>query len=231
VAIARVVAGENRGLIQQAIGDFGWADTPAPLLTDLIWVATGGGLVMLAVLVGYKRQMASIGLAIGLTAAVPFVLSNLTARHSGLIAQGRYFLPVAVAIPILAGAAGSQFGLPRRATGRVTMGIVWLAALGQVAAAVWALRRYLVGVNGSILPTAVGPGVWHPPLPGWLLDLLFVAAWTGLAVLFVRLSPRPRRVPVAGPPLRQEEIVAVGQDGPQGGSGQMREKPPSATTI
>ena len=195
-AIARVVSGQSRNLLLQSIGVFGWVDTPAPPLTQLIWIGVGGGLVLVALLVGYKRSLSSVALAIGLGVGLPFVLSDLTARHSGLIAQGRYFLPLAVSIPIVAGAVSSQGGLPRRATSRLAAGVVWLAAAGQVAAAAWTLHRYLVGSEGPLLPTAVVPGVWRPPLPGWVLDLVFVVAWTCFAILLVRLSVRrsPERV-------------------------------------
>jgi hypothetical protein len=186
--IARVVAGQDRGLISQSIGVFGWLDTPVPLLTELIWIGAGGGLVVLAVLLGSRRGLASVALAVGASGAVPFIVSDVTARHSGLIAQGRYFLPLVVCIPIVAAGACNRVDLLGEATRRVSAVIIWLAALGQFAAAAWALRRYLVGIDGPLLPTATVPDSWRPPLGGTALDLVFVVGFAAMACLLVAFS-------------------------------------------
>ena len=205
-AIIRETIGQNKLLVLQWIGVFGWLDTSAPPLTQLIWLGTTGGLVLLGLLVNSWRAVTSVALAVGLSLGFPIILSTLTARHSGLIAQGRYFLPLAVSVPIVAGLVCSRLTLPQRATTRLTVGIVTLVAIGQIAAAAWALRRYLVGSQGPLSPTATVPGVWRPPLPGWSLDLLFVCSWIVFAVVLIRLSPRKGRID--GDPDRQRDETA-----------------------
>jgi hypothetical protein len=194
-AIVRVALGSTGSLINETIFGIGWLDVPAPVLTIYIWIGVTGATVLTAVLLGCRKVLFSLALAVALSVLVPFILIVATARHSGFIQQGRYFMPLVVSVPILATAASNQVGLPRRAATRLTLAIALLTSLGQIAAGTWALHRYLVGIHGPILPTAVVPGVWHPPLPGWLLDLGFVAGSVALAAVVILISARIRGVP------------------------------------
>lgn len=76
---------------------------------------------------------------------------------------------------------------------RWTVLSVWALALGQAAAFAWALRRYLVGIDGPLLPTAVVKGTWHPPAPAWALDVAFfvlAALWATCLCALERKAAR-----------------------------------------
>ncbi len=107
----------------------------------------------------------------------------LAIRHTGSIQQGRYFLPLAVSLPIICGALSTQAGLPAAAANRLATAVPFLAATGQTAAAYWSLRRYTVGSTGPLTPTASVTGVWHPPVPAWFIDLGFLVLWAAIAIL------------------------------------------------
>lgn len=207
--VTRMIVGSTGSVVQQMVGNFGWLDTPAPFVTYLIWFGVAGALLLLAVLIGRARHLASLAVAIVASVLVTFVVLESTIRQENL-AQGRYFLPLAVSIPIVAGALGVQAGLPRRASARWSSSALVLLCAGQVAAGWWALRRYLVGDRGPLLPTATVPGVWHPPLPGWTLDLAFLLAWTAFA--FVGLAEIRRST--LGRPFDRANPVTAGTEEP-----------------
>ena len=181
--IMRSIFGSTGVVIKEMIGLFGYLDTPSPVLTYLVWIALGGSLVTMILLIGKRRLMLSGGIALIISATLPYAMLNVAARSKGVLAQGRYFLPLVVSLPIIAAAASTQVGLPRRAAIRWSLATVALTSLGQVAAAYWGLRRYLVGSQGPLSPTAAVPGVWHPPLPAWTLDAGFLLGWAVIAVL------------------------------------------------
>ena len=221
-ALARTAVGDAGALLHQMVGVFGYLHTPSPLFTYLAWAMAAGAVVMMAVLVGDRRVLAGLAVAVVLAVGVPFGVIFFTARQSSLD-QGRYFLPLVVSIPIVCGVGGAQPGLPDRAAARWSAVVVALACAGQAAAGVWALRRYLVGVRGPLLPTARVPGAWHPPVPGWSLDLGFLAGWAAVAAL-ARLASRPAPVgrpspaahrarpePVQAAPLSPSALLAQGE--------------------
>lgn len=65
-------------------------------------------------------------------------------------------------------------GLGHRALGRLTILITVGVAIGQFVDFAWALRRYTVGLGGTMNPLATVAGGWSPPLP--TLVLLVTAA-------------------------------------------------------
>lgn len=197
--LVRDILGRSEPMVREMIGWFGWLDTPSPWVTYAIWYVIAGAIVMVALLVGRGRHLASLGLAIAAALAVPFVLLNAGIRTSSAIFQGRYFLALAVGVPIVAGCVSTQAGLPRWPAARLSIAVVALACVGQVAAGYWALRRYLVGSNGPLLPIDSVPGVWQPPLPAWFTDAGFVVLWgllLWLAIRYVLSFGADRKVPV-----------------------------------
>ena len=82
---------------------FGWLDTTSPLLTYLVWYAAVGMLI----LIGDELHQTPVRgvLACSSSAivlAVPVIISYDEAHQLGVIWQGRYIMPMAVGVPLMA---------------------------------------------------------------------------------------------------------------------------------
>ena len=170
--------------LHQAIGNFGWTDTPVPWGATAVWAA-GVGAVVVAGAASSGRTGAALVVLVVAVLALPVVLEAPRINAVGPYWQGRYWLPLLVGLPLVALAFERR--LPARATGtggRVlgTVGAVAGAGLlvaAQVAGFLTALHRYETGLG-------VGPSArarWGPPGGAGLMVVLFTAGY-GLVVLF-----------------------------------------------
>ncbi len=178
-----VSTGKFPSLFLEMIGVEGWLDTRPPFLLVLGWTAALGGLVLFGMAAGTRRGiLAMLGTAI-LVYVLPLAIEVARAETSGFPWQGRYTLPLAVGVPILAGwlvdtGTDALPGLIRRAATPVIL----VACGAQLLAHIWSTRRYVSGSKGSLF-YFVDSG-WNPPLPTWLLFVGFavvaaaVAFWT-----------------------------------------------------
>jgi hypothetical protein len=163
----RSSAGQSLDWTQQAIGYFGWLDSPAPFLTYAVWVVVLAILVVSAV--GHRRRwfLAVLLLLFG-TFAGSIVIEAARLGTYGHGWRGRYMLPLLVGVPILLGWTGEA---PLRRGARwiiaVAAGALFLAHL---AAFFWSVRRYTVGLSGALWPSSPA---WAPPVPIWLLLAVF----------------------------------------------------------
>ena len=175
------VLGNGFLYLQNMIGDFGWLDAPAPPLTFVAWYLVLGALLLPA-LAAARQGRARLALGVGLlgAAAAPIVLQVPTAADAGLIWQGRYALPLAVGLPVLAAMLlrvdGTEAGDAHRRTARATVPVILVA---QVAAFLWGSRRYAEGLTGELV--TLHPE-WSSPigyLPGVALYALVATplAW------------------------------------------------------
>jgi hypothetical protein len=195
----RISAGKAWGLVQQMIGTFGYLDSPSPALTIAVWLAVLGFLVLVALAVARRRGAWVLG---GLTAGVvvvPWVLEVREAPAVGFLWQGRYTLPLAVGVPLLAGHLLASSALGRRLLDRRVV-VVAAVSLGvaQLLAFYFNLRRYMVGTKGPIL---ILHADWHPPVPG---IGLFVLAAAGTGALVAWLVGTDGRWSLYGPPPADE---------------------------
>ena len=167
---------------QQMVGIFGWLDTTSPSVTYVIWIVALGLLAVLAVLLASRRINMTLASLAALVIVIPVAFEAPDLHTSGFYWQGRYTLPLAVGVPILAGltvaSSGELSTIPRRRRVLYLLGGALLVA--QAAAFVQTLRRYMVGYEGKLL-FFVGPA-WQPPLPALLLIVVFVAAYAALLV-------------------------------------------------
>jgi len=177
-AFGKVFApGHVGSLAQELVGVFGWKDTPAPVLTQVVWVVAVVALVALALRFGTRRSRLVVIATLLLCVVVPGVAEALAYPRLGFWWQGRYTLPLAVGLPVVATAALQTPGPWLRRTCWV---LGPLLALAQVAAFVKTLSRYTVGLGHGLGLRSVS---WHPPLPPLVLIGLFVplslawAAW------------------------------------------------------
>ncbi|WP_426592755.1 DUF2142 domain-containing protein [Cellulomonas sp. McL0617] len=179
------ILGFGFSYLQNMIGNFGWLDAPAPAVTFVAWYVLLGAIAIPAFSAA-RQVKARLALAIGVVgaAAAPVILQLPTAADAGLIWQGRYVLPLAIGLPVLAALVlavdGSEGGDAHRRVARASVPVVLVA---QVAAFFWAARRYAVGLDGEIV--TLHPD-WESPI-GYLPGVaLYAVVATPLAWLLWR---------------------------------------------
>jgi Predicted membrane protein (DUF2142) len=158
---------------REMIGWFGWLDTQSPVLTWLPWTAAVAFLFFVA-LVWVDRRRAFVLLALlAAVIFVPAVVERILYEAAETYWQGRYILPLAVGIPLVA-----AFALAKRAremaTPRLMLTIGIVVVVAQFLAFAQNLRRYTVGYDGELLFWKKPE--WLPPLPPLLLTVAYAAA-------------------------------------------------------
>ena len=125
------------------------------------------------------------------TVAFTVVPEALSAERLGFIWQGRYSLPVAMGVPVLAGWMIGRRPLHRRLAvpAGCAVGGAWV--LGQFLGIAGGLRRYIEGIAHPLLAYLDG-GPWDPRLPPWLITAGLVLAAATLAVTVLRGDGSPQ---------------------------------------
>ena len=161
-------------LLRQSIGVFGWLDTAMPALAYTAWRVMLIALIGLALLVGTRRERLVLLATTTAVLAATIGLALVAVFPTGFGTQARYTLPIAVAVPLLAGEIVAR----RRHRLRGVLPAHLPAAFAMTAAAVHFIgwyangRRHGVGIEGPLW--FIGRGEWSPPL-GW-------AAWAFVAM-------------------------------------------------
>lgn len=191
--------------LAEMVGIFGANNVPAPPFATAVVVSGLALFVLGALAVGTWRQRLVLVLLLLAIVAVPVASGMATARHYGLIWQGRYTIAVGVGSPIFAGyvvaawferrrlatarrpatAGGSDALVP--SVGAAALVLALALAAAQFTSLLWVLRRFMVGANGPL--SGVFRGIWHPPLDGFVL--LMAAALGALAVAGAALPMSP----------------------------------------
>ncbi len=181
--IQRQTVGNGGSLYRSMVGTFGWLDTPSPFGVTVIWTLVLGVVVVLGLALATRRELLVLTGVIVLTVLVPIVAELSEARSNGFFWQGRYTLPLAVGVPILAAAVAARsparFALPAR----LPIIGVGLLALGQITDFTQALRRYSVGYDGGIM--FWNHPAWSPPVAALWLVLGFAVVVVAFAVWLV----------------------------------------------
>ena len=157
-------------LYRQAIGTFGWLDTPSPNVVVWTWTGLLATLLVIAFALGGRRWKVSLALCAITTIVVPPLIEASQVEVQGLVWQGRYTLPLAMGLPILAGRAADLSARNVADWAAIAKVVVLLAVPMQGVAYYVALRRYAVGVFGPVW--FVGSSQWQPPIPTWSLLVL-----------------------------------------------------------
>lgn len=183
-------------MVVQMIGKFGWLDSPMPIIVTMIWVA-----LILLLLVGaiYTASMARQRVALIVTVMTVLILNIAidvwSYRSVGLIGQGRYVLPLAVGIPLMAASVMST--VDERRSHRYFTGVVVSLTVGGSFVAWWQmLRRFVHGLGNGSSVYPWGTDGWRPPLEGRVLigiAIVLGALWWALQIGLVF-----RRPPTAG---------------------------------
>lgn len=185
------ILGDGFAYLQNMIGDFGWLDAPAPPLTFVGWYVALGALLLPALAAPRPgRQRAALGLLIAGVAAAPIILQLPTIVDTGLIWQGRYALPIAVGVPMLAALVlrvdATETGESHRRTARAVVPVLLVA---HVAAFWWGSRRYAEGLDGQLITAQPD---WSSPI-GYLTGVaLYALVASALAwALWASYRPTP----------------------------------------
>jgi hypothetical protein len=187
--------GKTGEMLREMVGVFGWLDTRAPGATFLVWVIALGGIAALLLALASNRFAWALLAATVATVTLPVIVESVGASKSGFIWQGRYTLPLAVGVPIIAGiGAGSAEGAARLAR-RFAVVLCLGLLVAQFLAFAQALRRYAVGSKGPVW--FVSHERWAPPVPSLALIAVYGLV-TAAALWWIVLAPagltrRPRR--------------------------------------
>jgi Predicted membrane protein (DUF2142) len=153
--------------VRDLVAGFGYLEFRLPLAVYLLWGAFVGTLAVAAVRVGERRERRSVIAAGALAVLVPVGVWIVFARGAGIGLNGREYMPVLVAFPILAGE------IVNRNRARLSTALAGtLAALASTAGVLhfiaWYLngRRAAVGTSGNLLFPSHAQ--WNPPL-GWAM--------------------------------------------------------------
>ena len=179
-------------LLRQSIGVFGWLDTAMPALAYTAWRVMLIVLIGLALLVGTRRErFVLLGTAFGVLVAT-IGLALVAVFPTGFGTQARYTLPLAVAVPLLAGeiVARRRHRLAGLLPGRLPL--VFAGTAGLVHFVGWYAngRRHGVGTDGPMW--FIGRGEWSPPI-GWALWATVAAVGSVLLVASSLAGERSER--------------------------------------
>ena len=193
--LARKAVGHSYWYYRQMIGIFGFLDTSSPSLTIFIWTALIGALLALAVAFAPRRWIVVLGTVLAASFVLPIAIDVFSARSSGnvLYWQGRYGLPFAVGVPIVAAlSVPAERPVWPVARSRLVVVVGVSLVVAQVLAFGQNLRRYTMSLDGPIQPWF--DTKWSPPVPAWFLTIAFTLAIATTTWWFLRT---PERQPVA----------------------------------
>lgn len=158
--------------LHEAIGTLGWNEFFVPVVAEVAWVAAlAVGVAWVVTRGGTDRWWHAPWIAAGVL--LPTVVEVIVHRRIGGVWQGRYSIPFAI--------AGVLYVARRGAPRRVVMRSLVCAAVVVEVLTLWhTLRRYMVGLDGSLV---LRRARWTPPLNAWLLLAVNAAAMAWLVVV------------------------------------------------
>ena len=172
--VMRVVIGRTGMHLNEAIGVLGWLDTPIPTSLTFAWLVGLGVLLAAAILVDDRRVLAAAALTLVAAILASWVLEMAQGDPTGTYWQGRYYIPFLVGIPIVLGRAR----LPAEYSTRLANVLVVFALIVPNVALAAAIRRWSVGLAGSMFPW--NWDTYNAPLPPIVLLAIHLAATVGL---------------------------------------------------
>ena len=181
-----------RGVVDSAIGVFGWLDTPLPEWALWAWLGTAALVVGMGLLLGARRERWALAAVLLATVAVTYGSYAAIFYPVGASSQGRHVLPLLAFCPVLAGVVIVErlrevnLGDALR---RLFLAVAVVAGALQLLSLYYNARRYAVGLSGPMV--FLGEAEWSPRL-GWLPWLVVGAAGAVLlAVVAYASHPEP----------------------------------------
>lgn len=181
----------------EAVGYFGWLDTPISSrllhIYDLAWVLLIAAAVIATIRTRRFRAAGCALIAGALTVAVTvYLAASVTNELSISFWQGRYSLPMGIGVPVLLGfAAPTPRGRARRTVAAMSVVISAIGCVVMVTSFLTFFARNSVGVGH---PLSLRGG-WQPPGGIILWLLVMSASLLGLALVAVSAA-LGGRVPV-----------------------------------
>ncbi|RZS57407.1 putative membrane protein DUF2142 [Microcella putealis] len=176
-------------LLSDAIGMFGWLDTPAPAASIALWSSAAGVSVVVSVLTAQRSALTAALAFFTVAIATPVAVQAVIADELGYIWQGRYALA-----PLLCTTVALAISVAHRArqadhSSRLTFvlnGAVIMSACAHIAIAIHVLRRYVTGLDRPVGEFLTAPA-WTPPfgITALLTALLIATSFTA-ATCWVR---------------------------------------------
>jgi hypothetical protein len=176
--------------LQQAIGYFGWFDTPLPVWTYWFFVAAAAVVLVLAAAATRRRSVLVLLALLAAALLVPALVQGYSVHQTGIIWQGRYGLFLYLGVLIVA------TWLLSRDAGRIGFLAPRITSIASGLLAVYGVLAFgLVLVRYVIAKAPLGEMLsapqWQPPL-GWIaLGLTYVLV---SAVGVVALGLLTRRI-------------------------------------
>ncbi|WP_298460435.1 DUF2142 domain-containing protein [uncultured Cellulomonas sp.] len=192
--IVATTLGQTSYYLQSMIGIFGWLDTTLPGWLYYAFAGVVGLVVGLGVALARARVLVAMAGTALVVLGLPVAVQYFQARYLGVIWQGRYMLPLAVGLPVLAGLAvqARDRGLPAWLDRRVLRLAVLVVAAGHVVAYAVNMHRYVNGASGEWIGWSATS--WLPPVNPWVLLAAYAAGWALVAVALLRAAePGPSR--------------------------------------
>jgi hypothetical protein len=155
-------------LVSELIARFGWLEASVPAVLVLAWLALVAGIVALGLVASSWRQRLALMGLLAVVAGLLVLFGTVQPIDTGFTAQGRYVLPLAVTIPILAGELvhRNRSRVPLALTMNFAAVAVAVAALVQGLTFYLNSRRYAVGTSGP--RWFLGQALWTPTGGWWL---------------------------------------------------------------
>jgi len=189
LSLLGVSAREVPGVLREDIGSFGWQDVNMPRAAYVAWGAMVVALVVVAFVVGRRRQRILLVAAIAGCFVGTVALAAAVIHQTYFPMYGRYALPMWVTIPLI---AGETVVLNRR---RLPSSVLTSLGVGVpvVAAAIHAIGWYVNGRRYSV--SDYGPVLWpgHSewvPRGGWapwfVVTIIALVCLVGSGLLSVR---------------------------------------------
>ena len=196
------------GQLRQCIGNFGWLDLPAPQWVIVVWISALAGLFAYGLAVSRRCRRALPLLALAML-AILVIFQAPEINTVGDYWSGRYWLPLAVGLPLVASSVEPHMVYQRaRSAGRSALELAGFVSVGallivaQVAAFLTALHRY-----EGLAVKAGSPVKWTPPAGTTVVVSLFI---TGqillLGLLTWKYLEMDRRSMVAKTDVRSSEL-------------------------
>lgn len=167
--------------IRQMFGYFGYLEAPPPPALLAVWSVLSGGVLVAGVVAGTWRRRLVLLALVAATALFTVVPEALNYHHVGAVWQGRYSLPVAAGIPILAAwTIGRASWWRPRLVVPITAAVGALWVFGQLIGQAATLRRFVTGTQAGLFDF-IGRDGWRPPLSPAVLVVALVVGGTAFA--------------------------------------------------
>ena len=188
-------------LLKELVAYFGWLTIPPPYATLVSWAAATT-LILILARYGSRRALTATLTGLVLIVALPFAFQVAAYPRAGAGGwQGRYTLPLAVGVPLLAVIPAAGTWLHRRTVTTIARTTLAACAIGQATAIRSAQQAFTTPAIARAISPTIPPG--HLPAARLGLALLVLGALALIGATITRTThTTPKRQPP--PPIRRQ---------------------------